>query len=207
MPIEHQVQQGESIAAIAGRYGLLPETIWQDGANADLRQRRGSPNILHPGDVIVIPDKRLRQESAATEQRARFKRHTRQARLRLRLVDGDQPRADADYLLEIDGKSIRGRTDGDGVLDQPLPPGARSGTLTMGTEVLPLDFGHIDPITEVSGVQGRLNNLGFACGEPDGVVGEPTREALRAFQAQNGLNVTGEIDDATRAKLEEMHGC
>jgi len=207
MPIEHHVEQGESIGALAGRYGFRPETIWEDPANADLRQRRGSPNILHPGDVVVIPDRRPRQESVSTERRGRFKRHGHGSKLHLKLMEGDKPRADLDYVLEVDGQLFRGTTDGDGVLEQAVPPDARRAALTIGTEVIPLMLGHMDPASEVSGVQARLNNLGFACGEADGVVGDATREALRAFQGANGLNVTGEVDAATRAKLEELHGC
>jgi peptidoglycan hydrolase-like protein with peptidoglycan-binding domain len=37
-------------------------------------------------------------------------------------------------------------------------------------------------------------------------LGESTRGAIRAFQKERNLNVTGELDDATRQKLKEMHG-
>ena len=57
------------------------------------------------------------------------------------------------------------------------------------------------------GAQGRLRNLGYSVGAIDGVLGRRTDEALRAFQLDHGLEVTGELDDATRAKLAEFgHG-
>jgi N-acetylmuramoyl-L-alanine amidase len=59
----------------------------------------------------------------------------------------------------------------------------------------------MDPADEVSGVQARLNNLGFDCGEPDGVLDDDTKSAVRAFQVLFGLEPSGEIDDAFREKL------
>jgi len=42
-------------------------------------------------------------------------------------------------------------------------------------------------------VQEALNANGFDCGTPDGVAGNKTAEAIRAYQAANGLDQTGEI--------------
>lgn len=65
-----------------------------------------------------------------------------------------------------------------------------------------LDLRHLDPASEVTGAQGRLRNLGYPCGDIDGVLGPRTKEALRAFQKDNALEVTGELDDATESKLQ-----
>nr|WP_255216649.1 peptidoglycan-binding domain-containing protein [Pseudenhygromyxa sp. WMMC2535] len=66
-------------------------------------------------------------------------------------------------------------------------------------------FGHLDPATELSGVQQRLVNLGYTCHDPAGELGESTQEALRAFQRTHDLEVSGELDDDTRARLIELH--
>jgi peptidoglycan hydrolase-like protein with peptidoglycan-binding domain len=50
-------------------------------------------------------------------------------------------------------------------------------------------------------VQQRLRRLGFDPGPIDGVVGRRTTRAVSAFQAHHGLEATGVIDDATRARL------
>ena len=68
-------------------------------------------------------------------------------------------------------------------------------------------LGEIDPIDSISGLQGRLNNLGFDCGEADGRWGPGTEEALRRYQKHRHLDVTGQPDDATRQTLQNDYGC
>ncbi|TNF23234.1 MAG: lytic murein transglycosylase [Rhodobacteraceae bacterium] len=45
-------------------------------------------------------------------------------------------------------------------------------------------------------LQQRLNARGFDTGTPDGVIGDMTREAIRAFQRRQGLAVTGDPSPA-----------
>ena len=47
----------------------------------------------------------------------------------------------------------------------------------------------------------ELARRGISCGPIDGVVGEPTRAALRAFQRSQNIPATGELDEPTRAQL------
>jgi hypothetical protein len=49
--------------------------------------------------------------------------------------------------------------------------------------------------------QDRLQAAGFDPGPLDGVLGPRTREALRRYQASQGLPVTGALDEATRQAL------
>lgn len=46
-----------------------------------------------------------------------------------------------------------------------------------------------------------LAREGFSCGSIDGIRGLRTAAALRAFQERNGLPISGELDDTTRARL------
>jgi len=55
--------------------------------------------------------------------------------------------------------------------------------------------------TNVLGVQLALARRGISSGPIDGVAGSQTRAALRLFQKQAGLPVTGMIDDRTLARL------
>jgi N-acetylmuramoyl-L-alanine amidase len=123
----------------------------------------------------------------------------------------EEPWANAPYILNIDGKLSEGQTDGEGRIEVPIPPGARKGRLTMepGTErekVYPLRLGHLDPITSLSGVVDRLNNLGYHNGSRPTEITPELREALRAFQKANNLQESGEADQATQDKLSEIHG-
>jgi len=55
----------------------------------------------------------------------------------------------------------------------------------------------------IATVQAILNKMGYDAGAADGIVGNKTRNAIKAFQSQNGLPATGEIDDALVRKLLE----
>jgi hypothetical protein len=65
VPQRHTVRQGDCIASISFRNGFLPETIWNDPNNAELRRTK-HPNILKPGDIVFIPDKRPKTSSLKT---------------------------------------------------------------------------------------------------------------------------------------------
>lgn len=205
---EHVVRQGDCISSIAQQSGLLPERIWDHPNNSELRENRGSPNILHAGDVVFVPERQERQESCATQQRHRFRKRGVPSMLRLRLLIGGEPRADERYILEVDGELLSGTTDDQGRLEHHIPPDARRGRLLLGEtqDEYALNLGRIDPIDEISGVQGRLNNLGFDCGAADGNLGPRMEEALRAFQRKHDLTESGEADEATRNRLVEIHG-
>lgn len=74
MPIRHTVKEGDCIASIAAEYGFFPDTLWNDPANKDLRERRASPYILAPGDTVAIPEKRIKQIEKPASQKHRFRR-------------------------------------------------------------------------------------------------------------------------------------
>jgi hypothetical protein len=208
MPTRHTVRQGECISAIAARYGFFPVTIWDDGANSQIKDHRKDSNVLYPGDVVVIPDKRLRSEPAATEQRHRFRRKGVPEKLMFQILEEGQPRANEPYVLDIDGHLTQGTTDADGGVVEPIPPNARKARLLLGEEQKEyvLDLGYLDPIDQLSGVQTRLNNLGFDCGAADGVLGPTTEAALKTFQKEHLLEETGTPDHETKQKLVEAYG-
>jgi hypothetical protein len=210
MAEDYIVEQGDCISSIAYKNGFFPDTIWDHPSNADLKNQRKNPNVLLEGDIVHIPDLTLKQADAATEKRHRFHRKSVPQRLQIRLLDQKgQPRHDLRYKLTIDGQVRQGKTDGNGLLNEPIAPNAREGVLVIGegalAETYPLFLGHMDPITAISGIQKRLNNLGWVCPE-DGFLQEDTRQAIEQFQSRHDLPVTGEPDAATRDKLLEAHG-
>jgi N-acetylmuramoyl-L-alanine amidase len=60
------------------------DTVWADPANAELRRKRTDPNVIFPGDVIVIPDLIAKSENGSTEALHRFRLKTTPSKLRLR---------------------------------------------------------------------------------------------------------------------------
>lgn len=205
---DHVVREGECVASIAEAAGLLPETIWDHPDNQALKERRGQPNLLLPGDRLVVPDRRRLERPAASGQRHSFVRKNVSTRFRMQVLDCEAPCADEEFVLAIGPRSIDGTLDGDGCLDVQIPGSARSGTLFVGGGrlVYELDFGGLNPLETTSGLQARLENLGYSPGKIDGDPGERTQQALMRFQLDEGLDATGEIDDATRDALRSRHG-
>jgi hypothetical protein len=210
MSKQHVVTQGECVSSIAYVYGFLPDTIWNHPDNARLKEDRKVGHLLYPGDVVHIPDRELRYEDCATDASHRFVRKGVPEKLEIVLLDrDDQPRANLQYVLTIDGVSHEGVTDASGSLRHPIPPNAREGRLLLLAEIeeeYPLNLGHLDPVTKISGIQARLANLGFDCGPADGNFGPRTKAALALFQRANDLEPTGEPDAGTTNCLVQRYG-
>jgi N-acetylmuramoyl-L-alanine amidase len=222
MPEDYEVQPGDCMSSIAYEHGFFWETLWNLSENADLRAARKDPNVLMKGDMVHIPDLTVKQESRPTDQRHKFMLKGAPEKLRVRLLDIHQkPRANLDYIIVIDGNMRKGRTDRNGELKESIPPNAKTGRLILqtppgkdgkpisgkpATETIDLQLGDLDPVTEVSGAQARLSNLGFYTGSIDGNLDDATKGAISAFQTKQGLPVTGALDDATQGKLQSLHG-
>jgi len=54
---------------------------------------------------------------------------------------------------------------------------------------------------ELVKIQLALSEKGYEPGIVDGIYGKNTRQALRQYQLENGLEATGEADSATKALL------
>ena len=54
---------------------------------------------------------------------------------------------------------------------------------------------------QVAIIQAKLSELNYFAGRADGVYGPRTREAIRAFQDDVGIEVTGELDEDTKLAL------
>jgi len=212
----HIVAQGECFSSLAHQYGFKSyRMIYNHAENAELIKLRQNPNVLHPHDVVFIPDNELKEVDAATEQTHHFVIKKEKTIFRL-IVKGEEekPFADTRYELKVDEKIFEGTTDSAGKIEQEISAKAHSGHVVFypkdeeGNELvglIPLNFGNLDPVSEASGVQSRLNNLGFECGKPDGAIGEKTKSALLTFQKKYGLAESGECCAATREKLRQMH--
>jgi N-acetylmuramoyl-L-alanine amidase len=202
------VKQGETLASIAELYGFTDwSPIYNHGDNRELKKSRPNPFVLYPGDEVVIPELEKGEEGTPTEKRHRFrlKRRKRIFRIIIQNEDGE-PEANEDWELDLgEGEPLIGTTDSDGRLETPIPYGPTEGILRVIGMEFAVHFAGLDPVTRTTGVQQRLNNLGFGAGAEDGIIGRLTKLALLAFQRAAGLDETGALDDATRKALLEHH--
>ena len=201
MPKRYTVTQGDCLLSIAAHEGFYWKTIWNDAANARLRRKRKDAAVIFQGDVVEIPDKRMKEETGQTEQRHRFVKKGTPAKLRLILERDDRPLANADYVLRVGATVIRGKTDQNGLLEAVIPPTAQKVLIEAEDLAYELDLGAMDPLDENIGVQARLQNLGFYSGELDGVLGPVSRAAIADFQSLMGLEASGELTSETRNRL------
>lgn len=215
----HEVTQGEYLASIARQYGFSDwHQIYDHAENADFRKRRPNPNLLRPGDRVHIPEKQAGQVAAATGSLHQFEvKEPDPIELRIVLRD-DKGNALADMPYTLEAKDVKktGRTDADGLVKEQVPVGAPAARLSLDGRGLSweIDIGHLDPVDEpgedqpvISGVQARLNNLGFSCGDVDGILGPRTEQALKNFQriVLGREEPDGIPDQATRDALVHRH--
>ncbi len=207
---DHVVEPGDSMSSIAERHGFFWETLWNLGANAELRAERRDPEVLLPGDRVTIRPLRRREETCATGARHVFRRRGVPVKIAFAVRDGDgKPFAGKKFALQVGARSYEGQTDAGGVVTAWVEPLATAGRLRVWLDTpgfpeaasFTLQIGQLRPLEAMQGVQARLDNLGYPC---EG--GEATKRAIEAFQRDHGLEPTGELDDATRERIGQVHG-
>jgi hypothetical protein len=214
---DHVVKQGDDLFTIAASHGFRTwQTVYFDESNTDLRAIRVNPAILFPGDIVKVPAKQSKQEDAVTGARHQFFVEDMRRELRLRMVDPfGRPFAGESYSLSIDGNAVgAGKlTDREGFLTASILPSARAGRISIRSFVWDFEIAKLNPMTHVpgpdtgiSGAKGRLFNLGYDVERIDHQLDQNTQAALRLFQAAHKLSVTGTLDAATIAMLEQVHG-
>ena len=208
MPINHQVKQGDCISSIAFENGFFPDTIWNHPSNAELKKKRADPNVLLPGDMVFVPDKRPKEVSEPTNQVHKFRCKNTPEKFKLQLLRDGEPRAGEEYELEIEDLKFSGKTDSQGQLEQSIPPNAKNGKLLLanGEEVYQLRLGNLNPSNEITGAQGRLLNLGFYFGAIDGKMSDELEIAIQEFQFAHDIEPDGELNQATKDALEQAYG-
>lgn len=216
MPV-HQVAQGDTLISIAHAHGFVSwQKIWDHPDNADLRASRSDPMVLNPGDQVVIPEREPKFVDCQTAATYTFQIRKLTSAFTARLVDEcDEPYAGCEYELKVGDKTFSGTVPWDGVVSHEVLPTDQAGVLKLWpnkddpNDVLSweVEIGHLDPVDTISGLQARLNNLGYKAGPVDGQLNDRTKAALRDFQIRIGYdNPTGEPDDRTREALVEAQG-
>jgi hypothetical protein len=196
----------DDFPSIALAQGFFWRTLWDHAENAQLRAERQNPNILYPGERVFVPILETKSENRPCQKRHRFRRKGEPAKIKIRLMDGGEPRANVPYRLMIEDKEFEGTTSAEGEIEVGISGRDKQGKLILndGEEVFDVAIGRLDPIDQVIGVQERLSNLGYECHPYTNRLDAMTRRALINFQTDQKLKATGEPDDATKAKLAEL---
>lgn len=212
--MRHIVRHGECLLLISRRYGFADlKRIYEHPDNAELREKRPNPNVLYPGDTVIIPDlgpaKARPNVSTGRAHRFTLKAAGRYLRLALKDAEGT-PLSGRPYLLKLEQEVIEGSTDAEGFLEAKVPFTLSQVELECEGQSWELSLGSLHPMKDtldggVSGAEARLINLGYAL-EPTGKMTLELRSAIRAFQHRNGLEVTGRLDAETLETLEALHG-
>ncbi|MFS8067532.1 MAG: peptidoglycan-binding domain-containing protein [Byssovorax sp.] len=197
------------MSSLAQQFTFLSwRTIYDDPRNESLRAARPNPNVLAPGDKVFIPRKQPRTEESPTGTRAVYRVLTTSTRLRIAFAG----KRVNDYELRVGGQTFTGQVGEGGLIDHLVPASATEGDLVLRPVDVPghedrwkILLGALDPIEKLTGVQARLNNLGFPC-KVDGGPGRETTAAIQAFQRWRGLSPQdGKLDAATRAQIQAVH--
>jgi uncharacterized protein involved in type VI secretion and phage assembly len=214
-PKPHVVKQGEYLAKLAFVNGFDADKVWNDAKNADLKQKRPDPNVLAPGDVIHFPDAKKEGQPISKGTTNSYTVNVPKVKVEVVFHDGDQPLAGEECRVEglgaPDPAAPPLSTDGGGKLSLDVPVTTRDlFVIFPKRERLAVHFyvGNVDPESEASGVTQRLVNLGYLPAyfddDPDQAA-DLVMKALCAFQAENGLEPNGEINEATLRALRDTH--
>jgi hypothetical protein len=215
MPITHVVEEGECIETIASMHGFFPDTLWDLDENAELRELRGSMNLLVPGDEVHVPDLTEQVFDVATEAKHRFKRKGVPSEFTITYKDAkDQPLANIPYTTIIDGEfGPKGKSDAKGTITFPVSPSAEHLILRLETDILwakenEYSLSALQPIDTIKGVQARLESLGFYTGPVDGQTSALLRKGVTAFETKHQLKSSGDPkNQAFKDKLLAEYGC
>ncbi len=203
----HRVRQGECFVNIAAQHGFTDwEVVYRHGENAT---EHPDPHVLEPGTTVEIPDHEW--FDGATSRTHRFKVKRVPTLLQIRLEDEKRnPWQGKRYELTVGGRKFEGTTPKNGLVEHEVDAHECSGRLRLWIDdeddpvVMQVKIGHLDPKEMATGVQARLNNLDYDCGEVDGDVAMKTKLALEQFQLDHGLPVSGEPDPTTCEKLAAL---
>ncbi|WP_394847430.1 peptidoglycan-binding protein [Pendulispora brunnea] len=129
------------------------------------------------------------------------------------LDEDRQPLASRRYQLEIGGQLLEGMTDAHGRVMVPMVDDTTTSSCTVwkgdfpdGERVIyPLTRGPIESADSVLGAQQCLRNLGWYSGPLSGAMNSTMLDTLLCFQDHHDLEVTGELDSSTSAKITELH--
>ena len=108
--------------------------------------------------------------------------------------------ADHLYITTIVGDTVAAQEDENQIDKAEVAAPVKEIERKHKSEYTKLIYNNIDCVKVI---QNALNEQGYSCGSVDGSIGNATVEAIKAFQRDNGMEQTGEIND----ELIDVLGC
>lgn len=208
------IRQGDYLTKLAHLSGFDADSVWSDPKNAELRSSRPDPSMLRPGDVLFVPDEPKRPLRLNPKENNVFVARVPTVKVSVVVCSDDEPIRDEPYVVLGIGDESPKKTDGEGRVEVEVPVHVREVLVRFvdrKTEMR-IAIGDLDPPDTPTGVRMRLASLGYHADKVEGADrsiahdDDALQGAVVAFQRANGLEATGEVDDATRAALVEAHG-
>jgi N-acetylmuramoyl-L-alanine amidase len=208
------IKQGDHLLKLAHLMGFDADKVWNDGANAELKDARQDPTMLQAGDILMVPDEPKKQLDLKHEEKNEYVAKVPKVAVSVAVADDEEPLAGEAYVVEGLGDEEERTTDADGMVTFEAPVNIREVTVRFVNVDLAfrVGVGELDPVDTDAGVRMRLTQLGFygptLAGEDQYVERDDSQlaAAIAAFQGSKGLAVTGEMDDATKDALLDAHG-
>lgn len=198
------IRQGDYVQSVASQFGFDADTVWNDAKNAELKQLRGNPNILLPGDILYVPEQDPTTHSVPAGTTSSFVSSdaTVPVTVKFSVASLASQAVTVVELPDLTGLT----TGGDGTLTVSVPVSLDAATVqfTSTGATYVVKIGHLDPIGTLSGVFQRLQNLGYiprdAALDATDVDVEYLRDHLRVFkEAQSGAPDSSPSPDAAPA--------
>ncbi|MFO1063535.1 MAG: LysM domain-containing protein [Pirellulales bacterium] len=219
--IKHVVQEGDCLSKIAKHYGFTWKKLWDYGPNATLKAKREDPNLLYPGDIVVIPEKSPKMESKGTNQKHTFKKRTELPTFQIRLLFEGAPLANFDAELTFQSPSWSatktGKTDSDGnLLIESSPkiriPGDTPGaTLLIGNKPYQIRYSiclsSLPDHKTAAGASIRLYNLGYTSSIINESQIDELQPAIVRYARSKQQKSNGELSESVKSELKKDHGC
>lgn len=216
--IPYVIRQGDYMTKLAHVRGFDAEEVWKDPKNDSIRAIRPNMDILAPGDVVHLPKEPKEGLEFTKESTNKYKAVVPKVDLTVTFNDDEgKPMADQTYVLEgleRAGQAESGapkeehKTDGSGVAKFSVPVTVREVTVrfTKRNMAFVMRVGDMDPEDESTGAQKRLVNLGYLPPDlPRDAYAAYMPSAIRSFQKDKGLPITGAFDAATLKALVDAH--
>ena len=107
------IRQGDYITKLGHTLGFDALSVWNDPKNAGLRDRRADPDMLHPGDLLWIPDAPdHRKLSVKVGSSNRYAAHIPKKPIDLKIQIGGEALPKEPYMiLGLGPEPVEGETD------------------------------------------------------------------------------------------------